>query len=160
MKNNLFITQRKYKVYHPFKYTIEIRNYKSNKEFDELDKSIMNLNKLKPGDYYLYEYKKFNFYLHFFDKEKGKEIFSLVQTKQYEFNQVFEIMYYNDEDPTDAQLYKYMRDESYLKYLIEGYDKQYCSDKKNLAKYKKGENDDDEDSDVDEDGFIIVKKKK
>ena len=159
-KHHLFITQRKYKVYHPFKYSIEIRNYKSNKEFDDLDKSIMNLNKLKHGDYYLYEYKKYHYYLHFFNKELGKEIFPIIQKKNYEFNEVFEMIYYNDEESTEAQLYKYMRNENYLNYLLNGYDKDYINDKKNLAKYKKnGDEDDDADSDVDEDGFIIVKKK-
>ena len=162
-KHNLFITERKYKIYHPFKYSIEIRNYKSNKEFDELNKSILNLNRLKPGDYYLYEYKKYHYYLHFFSKELGKEVFNIISKKQYEFNEVFEMVYYNDEDPSEAHLYKYMRDESYLNYLLNGYDKKYTGDKKNLAKYKKkgGEdNDDDSEDDIDEDGFITVKKKK
>ena len=162
LKNNLFITKKKYKVYHPFKYSIEIRNYKSNKEYEELDKSLINLNKLKQGDYYLYEYKKNNFYLHFFNKELGKEILSIIQKKQYEFNEVYELKYFNDDDPTEAQLYKYLRDESYLNFLLNGYDKKYENDKKNLSKYKKKNEDseDDEDSDIDDDGFTIVKKKK
>ena len=161
-KHNLFITKRKYKVYHPFKYSIEIRNYKSNKEFDELDKSIMNLNKLKPSDYYLYEYKKYNYYLHFFDKELGKEIYPIIQKKQYEFNEVFEKIYNNEEDPSEAHMYKYMRDESYLNYLLTGYDKKYINDKRNLAKDKKGDDDEDyeESEDIDDDGFTIIKKKK
>ena len=120
----------------------------------------MNLNKLKQGDYYLYEYKKYHYYLHFFNKELGKEIFPIIQKKQYEFNEVFEMIYYNDEDPTEAQLYKYMRNESYLNYLLNGYDKNYINDNKNLVKYKKNsDGSDDEDSDLDEDGFTIVKKK-
>ena len=162
LKNNLFITQKKYKVYHPFKYSIEIRNYKSNKEYEELNKSIMNLGKLKPGDFYLYEFKKFYFYLHFFNKELGKEIFAMIQKKQYEFNEVYEHLYYNDDEPTEAQMYKYLRDEPYMNYLLNGYDKKYTGDKKNLSKYKKKNSDDeeDEDSSVDEDGFTIVKKKK
>ena len=158
-KHNLFVTQNKYKVYHPFKYTIEIRNYKSNKEYDELDKSILNLNKLKPSDYYLYEYKKFYYYLHFYNKELGKEILSIIQKKQYEFNEVYEILYIED-DPTEAQLYKYLRDENYLNYLLNGYDKKYVNDKKNWRKYKKNEDEESgEDSDFDEDGFTVVKKK-
>ena len=161
LKNNLFITQKKYKVYHPFKYSIEIRNYTSNKDYDELNKSIMNLGKLKPGDFYLYEFKKFYFYLHFFNKELGKEIFAMIRKNQYEFNEVYEHLYYNDEEPTEAQMYKYLRDESYLNYLLNGYDKKYTGDKKNLSKYKKKNSDDeDEDSSVDDDGFTIVKKKK
>ena len=161
LKNNLFITQKKYKVYHPFKYSIEIRNYKSNKEYEELNKSIMNLGKLKPGDFYLYEFKKFYFYLHFFNKELGKEIFAMIQKKQYEFNEVYEHLYYNDDEPTEAQMYKYLRDEPYMNYLLNGYDKKYTGDKKNLSKYKKKNSDDEEDEDSSvEDGFTIVKKKK
>ena len=59
-------------------------------------------------------------------------------------------------------MYKYLRDEPYLNYLLNGYDKKYTGDKKNLSKYKKKNSDDDEDEDssVDEDGFTIVKKKK
>ena len=162
-KHNLFITQKKYKVYHPFKYSIEIRNLKSNKEFDELNKSILNLGNLKPGDYYLYEYKKYHYYLHFFNQELGKEIFPVISKKQYEFNEVFEKIYYINEEPTEAQLYKYMRDESYLNYLLNGFDKTYTSDKKNMSKYKKrgdGEIVEDSEDEVDEDGFIKVKKKK
>ena len=162
-KHNLFITQKKYKVYHPFKYSIEIRNLKSNKEFDELNKSILNLGNLKPGDYYLYEYKKYHYYLHFFNQELGKEIFPVISKKQYEFNEVFEKIYYINEEPTEAQLYKYMRDESYLNYLLNGFDKTYTSDKKNMSKYKKrgdGEIVEDSEDEIDEDGFIKVKKKK
>ena len=159
-KHHLFITKKKFKVYHPFKYSIEIRNYKSNKEFDELDKSIRNLNKLNQSDYYLYEYKKYNYYLHFFNKELGKEILPVIQKKQYEFNEVYEILYNNDEDTTEAQLYRYMRDESYLNYLLNGYDKNYLNNKKNLSKYKKSEEDSDNSEDIDNDGFTIVKKKK
>ena len=158
LKNNLFITEKKYIVYHPFKYSIEIRNYKTNKEYDEVDKSLMNLNRLSPGDYYLYEYKKCYYYLHFFNKELGKEIFSIIQKIHYEFNEVFEMKYNNDEDPTDAQLYRYMRDESYLNYLLNGFDKKYVNEKKNLSKYKNKEVN-SEDSDIDEDGFTVVKKK-
>ena len=158
LKNNLFITEKKYIVYHPFKYSIEIRNYKTNKEYDEVDKSLMNLNRLSPGDYYLYEYKKYYFYLHFFNKELGKEIFSIIQKIHYEFNEVFETKYNNDKDPTDAQLYKYMRDESYLNYLLNGFDKKYVNEKRNLSKYKNKEVNSD-DSDIDEDGFTVVKKK-
>ena len=159
LKNNLFITEKKYIVYHPFKYSLEIRNYKTNKEYDELDKSLMNLNRLSPGDYYLYEYKKYYYYLHFFNKELGKDIFSLLQKNHYEFNEVYEMRYNNDEEVTDSQLYKYMRDESYLNYLLNGYDKKYVSEKKNLSKYKNKEVNSDKDSDIDEDGFTIIKKK-
>ena len=83
LKHNLFITEKKYIVYHPFKYSIEIKNYKTNKEYDELDKSIMNLNILSPSDYYLYEYKKNYYYLHFFNKELGKKVFPIMQEKHY-----------------------------------------------------------------------------
>ena len=160
-KHNLFVTQKKYKVYHPFKYTIEIRNFKSNKEFDDLNKSIMNLNKLKPSDFYLYEYKKYYYYLHFYDKELGKEILSIIQKKQYEFNEVYEILYPNNDEPTEAQLYRYLRDENYLNYLLYGYDKKYVTDKKNWRKYNKNEGEESgEDSDLDKDGFTVIKKKK
>ena len=74
-KHNLFVTENKYIIYHPFKYSIEIISHKANKEFDELDKAIRNISKIKYSDYYLYEYQKYYFYLHFFDKNLGKEIF-------------------------------------------------------------------------------------
>ena len=83
LKHNLFITEKKYIVYHPFKYSIQIKNYKTNKEYDDLDKSIMNLNILSPSDYYLYEYKKNYYYLHFFNKELGKKVFPIMQEKHY-----------------------------------------------------------------------------
>ena len=40
--------------------------------------------------------------------------------------------YNNDEDATEAQLYKYMRDESYMNYLLNGYDKKYLNKNLNL----------------------------
>ena len=120
----------------------------------------MNLNILSPSDYYLYEYKKNYYYLHFFNKELGKKVFPIMQEKHYEFNEVYEMKYNNDEDPTEAQLYKYMRDESYMNYLLNGYDKKYLNEKKNLSKYKNRDVKSDEDSDVDDDGFTIIKKKK
>jgi hypothetical protein len=46
-KNNLFVTEVKYKVYHPFKYSIEIVTHKANTKFDELDKAIRNISKIK-----------------------------------------------------------------------------------------------------------------
>jgi len=100
--------------------------------------------------------------LHFFDKELGKEIYPIIQKKQYEFNEVFEKIYNNEEDPSEAHMYKYMRDESYLNYLLTGYDKKYINDKRNLAKDKKGDDDEDdeESEDIDDDGFTIIKKKK
>ena len=165
LKNTLFVTQKKYKIFHPFKYSLEIRNFKSNQEIDAIDKSLLDTGKLKPSDYYLYEYKKFQFYLHFFNKELGKEIFSIIQKKNWEFNEVYELEYINDGDVTDAQLYKYLRDESYLNYLLNGYDKKYQSDKKNLSIIKSHNNngtdsEDENDQDVDDDGFVVVKKKK
>ena len=161
-KNNLFITEVKYKVYHPFKYTIEIITQTANTKFDELDKAIRNISRIKYGDYYLYEYQKFYYYLHFFDKSLGKEIFNIIKNRPYEFNQVFEIEYEIDEEPTDAQLYKYMRDENYLNYLKNGTDKKYMEDENNFTKYKFKEIEDEKNAqpEIDEDGFTTIKNKK
>jgi hypothetical protein len=156
-KNNLFITEVKYKVYHPFKYTIEIITKTANTKFDELDKAIRNISRIKYGDYYLYEYQKFYYYLHFFDKSLGKEIFNIIKNRPYEFNEVYEIEYEIDEEPTDAQLYKYMRDENYLNYLKNGTDKKYMEDENNFTKYKFKEIEDEKNAqpEIDEDGFNI-----
>ena len=160
-KNNLFVTEIKYIIYHPFKYSIEIITHKQNREFDELDKAIRNISKIKYGDYYLYEYQKYYFYLHFFDKTLGQEIFSIIKNKPYEFNEVHEIVYNIDEEPTEAQLYKYLRDENYLNYLKNGTDEKYMNDKKNFTKFHTKEKEEsDEDPEIDEDGFKIIKNKK
>ena len=160
-KHNLFVTEIKYIIYHPFKYSIEIISHKANKEFDELDKAIRNLSKIKYSDYYLYEYQKYYFYLHFFDKNLGKEIFSIIKNKPYEFNEVHEIEYNLDEEPTEEQLYRYLRDENYLNYLKNGNDKKYTEDKNNFTKFNNKEKEDiDEGPEFDEDGFKIIKNKK
>ena len=157
--HNLFITENKYIVYHPFKYSIEIISHKTNKEFDEMDKAIRSLSKIKYGDYYLYEYQKYYFYLHFFDKALGKEIFTIIKNKPYEFNEVQEIEYDIDEEPNESQLYKYLKDENYLNFLKNGEDKKYMEDKSNFTKYNIKE-EKDEGPDFDEDGFKIIKNKK
>ena len=160
-KHNLFITEIKYKVYHPFKYSIEIITHNVNNKFDDLDKSIRNISKIKYGDYYLYEYQKFYYYMHFFDKTIGKEFFNIIKNKPYEFNEVHEIDYDLDEEYTEAQLYKYLKDENYLNYLKNGTDKKYMEDEKNFTKYKIKEIEEkNEQPEIDEDGFTIIKNKK
>ena len=159
-KHNLFVSEIRYFIYHPFKYSIEIITYKTNTKFDELDKAIRNLNKIKYGDYYLYEYQKLCYYLHFFDKSLGKEVFNIIKNKPYDFNEVHEIEY-NNEEPTEAQLYKYLKDENYLNYLKNGSDKKYTEDENNFTKfYNKEKDEKDKEPVIDEDGFTIIKNKK
>ena len=160
-KHNLFVSETKYLIYHPFKYSIEIISYKANKEFDELDRAIRNLDKIKYGEYYLYEYEKYKFYLHFFSKTSGQEIYNIMKNNPYDFNEVHEIQYNIDKEPTDSQLYKYLKDENYLNYLKNGTDKKYMSDENNFTEYyKKEKQNEEEEPAIDEDGFTIIKNKK
>ena len=126
-----------------------------------MDKAIRNISKIKFGDYYLYEYKKYYYYLHFFDKGLGKEIFNIIKNKPYEFNEVQEIEYNKDAEPTESQLYKYLKDENYLHYLKNGEDKKYMEDKNNITKfYNKEKDNTEQEPEIDEDGFKIIKNKK
>ena len=119
------------------------------------------MEKIRYGEYYLYEYEKYKYYLHFYNKASGQEIFTLMKNNPYEFNEIHEIVYNIEKEPSDAQLYKYLKDENYLNYLKNGTDKKYMEDENNFTEYKKKELEKEDNEPVmDEDGFTIVKNKK
>jgi hypothetical protein len=141
-KKNLFIEKRKLKVYHPFKYTILLKEM--NLDFSYLEEQLLSLIKINKEDFYLDEFKPNEFYIHFFDENIGRKMYTAIKSK---FENYYEITYtLNDSEITNENLYMYLKDERYFNMLNEGYDSRI------RKKSKKTE--------VDDDGFTIFNKKK
>ena len=156
LKHNLFVEHKKIKIFHPFKYTILIKNNKSNCYYQNVEESIKNIGKITQNDYYLYEYKEREFYMHFFNKDLGEKMYKIFKLKPLEFNEVYEI-FYPEREIKNEDLKLYEKDVEYFNYLNEGYNPKYSNDNKNRWNNIKTE---DEELNSDEDGFVTVKKKK
>ena len=155
-KNYSFLRNRKLKVYHPFNYSINIRNIKYKAPINVIENLIITYTNIKPADFYLDEPEDFEFYVHFYDEELGKKVYKIIKEKKNEFNEVYEFKYNTNREINNNDLYKYLKDEHYFNFLNDGYDKEYEENPNN--KIKNDEDNDDEESD--EDGFIQVKNKK
>jgi len=152
-KNYLFIKNKKVKIYHPFNYSIYIKNNKSKAPIHVIENLIITYTKIKPADFYLDEPNDYEFYAHFYDEELGMKVFQIIKEKNNEFNEVYEYKYDTKREVTNENLYKYLKDEHYFNFLNDGYNKEYEEDPNNRI-----QKENDNEITVDEDGFIVVKK--
>ena len=153
LKYNKFAENKKIPVYHPFNYSILIRNYKSNTKYEGVEACLLAIGKMTRNDFYLDEFKPNEFYVHFFDSELGHKVYLQMKTRPIEFQEAYETSYPKGRDLKEEKLYSYYKDEEYFSYLNEELDGDYP---KRFAKGKKEE----ENEKSDDDGFIEVKTKK
>ena len=154
LKFNKFAENKKIPVYHPFNYTLLIRNFKSNTKYEGIEASLLSTGKITRNDFYLDEFHPNEFYVHFFDSDLGKKIFFQIKPRTMEFQEVYEIIYPSNRDIKEENLYSYFTDKEYFNYLNDEYANSYCK------RFNKGKNDESNQENRDEDGFIEVKTKK
>ena len=151
----MFLKNKKLKIYHPFNYSIYIKNIKSKAPIHVIENLIITYTKIKPADFYLDEPNDYEFYAHFYDEELGMKVYKIIKDRTKEFNEVYEYTYDTKRIVTNENLYKYLKDEHYFNFLNDGYDKEYEENPNNKIL-----KDDENDNIFDEDGFMIVKNKK
>ena len=150
LKHNLFAEKKKITVHHPFNYSILIRNHKSALTYETLETNIVDSVRVSKNDFYVNEYAPKEFYVHFYDEAIGEKVFRNMQMHPLEYNEVYNIVYDVKREIKKEDLYSYYTDTHYFNYLYDGYNAEYANRKRNEMQTH---------TEIDEDGFTVVKKR-
>jgi len=156
-RQHKFANNLKLNIYHPFEMSILIQNYRYSVSFEDIESYILSLISINKNSFYVDEIEKGRCYVHFFDCDLGKKIYNQLKLKPSQYQEAYDIYYNRKENLKLDELYLYLKNSDYFDLL---YDEPHESETTKKESDIKKENDQDGISNIDEDGFVIINKKR